>query len=216
MRKISFCVTLRNRWEMFRQLVASMSALEHVQQVELVVSDFCSTDINLRDAMRSTRFTSRLGQAKGFGGFNRSFGLNRSAAASTGEPEDIIFFVDADMWLPADFVATLNQYIVPGQCYFPICYSLYENKPREIFDDEPPLSKTWVPRRANGWWREEGWGNCGFTRADFADVGPWDEAIGKTYGKEDNDMARRANEKLVRHRLRCPGLYHLWHAPTPW
>lgn len=209
--KIAFCVALYNRWDTFRQLLASLAALEDPYDFELVVADFGSTDKDVKDAMASTRFVSRVGVTKG--DFNRSVGRNAAAAHTMVDDDGILFFVDADMLVPPNFCELIRKSVQPFNGYFPICYSLYEGKPAFVYDDEPPPGGDhgWKPRRANGWWRTEGKGNCGFTKKDFLDLGGWDESLGTTYGDEDVNLYSRASKKFTLHRPRVPGLFHQWH-----
>jgi glycosyltransferase involved in cell wall biosynthesis len=212
--KISFCMALKNRWENLQHCLPSLMALSQHGPMELVISDFQSTDIHAPDVMRMmTDIPTVVG--RGPEDFNRSLGLNVAARNSSGGYDDLLFFLDADMILPPNFCQLLRQRVQRGRCWFPICYSLYADKPREVDGDEPPPGgdHRHVPQAANGWWRKEGQGMCGFTRGDFLALGGWDEEIGKTYGKEDNDLFRRANEHLTVIRENCPGLFHLWHPP---
>lgn len=185
---ISFCVSLLNRGGNFLNLLHSWSAL-HDGQRELIVADFGSTDIDLRTA--ATR-VDRVRLAQLDGPFNRARGLNAAAACARGE---LLFFLDADIILPPDFCATIRQQVRRGQAYFPVCYALAEGSPPDP--------------TAPGYWRTKGFGLCGFHRDDFAELG-WDESFTR-WGGEDNDLHRRAGERLQVVREKCPGLLHLWH-----
>jgi len=127
------------------------------------------------------------------GNFERSKSLNQAAAHASGK---ILFFIDVDAIVPAGFDKLLTNKISNGVSFFPICYSLFRDKPPEIAGN-------------NGWWRHEGFGFCGFTKSDFSHL-LWNEKY-KKWGGEDDDIYKRANRKLKVIRERCPGLYHIWH-----
>ncbi|HEX3659587.1 MAG TPA: Stf0 family sulfotransferase [Pirellulales bacterium] len=186
--EISFCVALMNRGDNFLKMLASWQALEDTNH-ELIVADFGSTDVDLRDAVASLPQV-RIVQLDG--PFNRSRGLNAAAASATGE---FVFFLDADILLPKDLCSTVRSHVRAGRCYFPICYSLHEGS-------GPGLA-------APGWWRQTGFGLCGFHRDDFTKL-RWNESF-TSWGGEDNDLRRRVAEHLRIVRERCPGLLHLWH-----
>jgi len=52
---VVLCVTVLNRWEQFRQFLASIAQLEPADQFELRVSDWGSTDVDLAAMLASTR-----------------------------------------------------------------------------------------------------------------------------------------------------------------
>jgi glycosyltransferase involved in cell wall biosynthesis len=164
---------------------------------ELVVADFASDDANLAE-MAPGKLVQVNSQW-----FNRSKGLNTAAAAAKYAK---LFFIDVDMLVPQTFVSIIDTQVQPGQCYFPICYSLHKDKPPIISHDSKD------PNKANGWWRKEGCGMAGFCKSDFDALGGWDEGIGKSYGKEDGELYRRSIT-LTRIRTKQPGLFHVWH-PT--
>lgn len=198
---LSICTTLKDRWPNFQQMYEGLRSQTDPPPYELVVGDFCSQDIIYEELSRDLLpHWVRIE-----GDFNRSRGLNRAAMAAHGE---ILFFLDADMWVPEDFVAQTLATVRRGTCWFPICYSLHEDRPRVVRGDsrKPRLD-------TNGWWRTTGKGMCGFHRDDFRTLG-WDEEIGKTWGWEDVDLYHRATQAgltIIREKL--PGLFHLWH-PT--
>ena len=165
---------------------------------ELVVADFNSDDIDLDFLFSSANF--RVKKVLVDGGFNRSAGLNKAAENADGL---ILFFVDADMVMPLDFVQTLNSKVETGVGYFPICYSLHEGK-QYLINGNNRFSSS-----VNGWWRDTGWGMCAFRKEDFFRLGKWNERIGRTWGYEDEEMVERKGITVVRER--CPGLFHLWH-----
>lgn len=202
-RLISFCTAHKNRVDSLLRLVRCLEKQEE-QNLELVVADFHS-DRDVTEAVKEAQIPIKVVKAPQ-PAFNRSRGLNTAAANASGTEEDILFFIDADMFILPDFTQLVRQHVQPNTAWFPICYSLHKNKPIEIKN----ISRQ--PKRANGWWRKEGHGMCGFTVKDFREKLKWNEGIGRTYGKEDGDMSRQAGKKgMSRYRARCESLFHIWH-----
>lgn len=213
---ISYCVMVYNRWATMQHLIASLQTLEATDH-ELILVDLGSTDIDYREVLKASGIQSRLilfpaGRNEA-GKINRSMGRNMSANSSRAKADDILFFLDADMLVPKNFNWLVKASVSPGNCFFPICYSLHEGKPREVKGNV----SQWVRdcgSRANGWWRKEGWGNCGFTLADYRKLGSWNEEIGQTYGGEDNNVRDRAQAMFKMNRFNVPGFFHQWHPPN--
>ena len=204
-RQISYCTAIKNRASNLDRLCQSLSALTDTN-FELVVCDFDSTD-DITDVLTNKPFPVTYVKVNDpF--FNRSQGLNIAAEYASAKTEDIVFFIDVDMIVPSDFNDTMRSIVKDKVCWFPICYSLHADKPIEVYKDSRHKSK------ANGWWRKEGKGMCGFTQENFATV-RFNENVGISYGREDGDICRRCikqfNFDVVRGN--CAGLYHLWH-PT--
>jgi glycosyltransferase involved in cell wall biosynthesis len=194
---VSFCTAYRDRPAALRRLIASLGETAP-GPAELVVTDFGAVPFDPGCPAFPVRVLHRPGP------FNRSAGLNAAAAAAA---SDTLFFIDADMLVPAGFVAAAAANVGPGRCWFPVCYSFHRNRPREVAGD----SRADRPG-VNGWWRVEGKGMCGFARADFDRIGRWDERIGISYGGEDGDICRRAVAAgLAVLRDKVDGLFHVWH-----
>lgn len=201
--QVSYCTTVKDRGASLVRLAGFLADL-HDDDFELIVADFKSSDANLVEELAQFDYPIKVVSLGGF--FNRSRGLNQAAAASTGRDRDLLFFIDVDMYVTPDFNDRVRGHVKPGQCWFPICYSLHKDKPCEVYKN------TKKPAAGNGWWRKEGHGMCGFTVANFRDKVRWNEEIGRTYGKEDGDMARQAKVAgLNRIRENCDGLFHIWH-----
>lgn len=212
---ISYCVMVYNRWSTMQHLLASIRELRD-QDHELILVDLGSTDVNYKEVLATSQVRSRLlvsPKVMEGGKINRSVGRNLAASASRAGAGDIVFFLDADMLIPENFNQLVRENVSPGACFFPICYSLHQDKPREVKGNV----SHWVrghAEKANGWWRKEGWGNCGFTRADYQKLGAWNEDIGQTYGGEDNNVRDRAYRMFKCNRFNVPGFFHQWHPPN--
>lgn len=211
---ISFCTMVYNRWSTLKRLLESLSNMTD-NDFEVVVVDLGSTDVDLKTELPRFRMKSRLRIKKAAvnGKINRSMGRNLCAESSRAGATDIMFFIDADMLVPVDFCRIIRENVKPGQCFFPICYSLHQGCPAVVKGNTSHWKKN-AAAIANGWWRKEGWGNFGILREDYAKLGEWDVHIGKTYGGEDNNIRDRAGKLFHVSRFNCPGFFHQWHPPN--
>lgn len=193
---ITICVGIKNRSRtLFNNLIPSMNAMKKNNYIELSIVDCNSDDVsNLEEEIRQ--------HWKGFLTFSvldEDFSRTRTLNAAVAQAKTHkIFICDADMTLPVDFY---DQFIVNVDnvtVWFPICYSLYQDKPAII-------------SKGNGWWRREGWGMMGINKCNFDFVGGYD-STNITWGGEDNDFYRRIRKvdaNIIR--SKCYGLYHVWH-----
>jgi len=204
-RTVFVCATVKNRGQNLKRLLESIGQMQEAAEIRFVVADYASTDTDLREVLRGHKFPTKLVTLRG-GHFNRSQGLNLAQVYSGAAAASLLFFVDVDMLMPAEFVSLMHEKVVQGTCWFPICYSLHRGKPAVIHKN------TKKPKLGNGWWRDTGKGMCGFVQKDFLAIRRWNEITGVTYGKEDGEMtvkAKRHGLRIVRDR--CPGLFHVWH-----
>jgi hypothetical protein len=214
MARVLYCTAVYNRWETFQALLASFARLAgHPDNTadQLCVYDW---DGSGKDIFTNSPLGVRYAAGQTTGPLNRADAGNKSVAAAQPSPGDLVFFVDCDMVLPADFSTRVRTHVKPGYAYFPICYSLYRNAPMEVRGDGPPYHQN--GSTANGWWRESGRGNCGFVASDFFSIGGWDgKRWGTRYGREDDDVYWRARNFLKVYRERVPGFFHQWHPKPP-
>lgn len=206
--RLFYCTTVHNRWQTFEGLQRSFAALDTGACDDyLCVYDWdgAGKDI-IAPAARllygAGKHTTNINRAQAR---NEAFSLVPSP-----QSDDLVFFVDCDMVLPSGFSSLVRSHVGPGRVFFPICYSLYKDSPAVVNGDGPPFHKN--GSTANGWWRDSGRGNCGFTVADFQTLGGWDgERFGTRYGREDDDVFWRAVAQYAVHRERVPGFFHQWH-----
>jgi hypothetical protein len=210
MPRIHYCTVVYDRWDTFKLLAESfvqLAAQPGNEPDRLWVYDWNSGGKDIYSSWPDTIQFCGGGQ---IGHINRAAGRAMAMQCADPKLDELVFFVDCDMVLPSDFSERVRKWVKPGAAYFPVCYSLYRGAPMVVKSDGPP----WSPGSgsANGWWRESGRGNCGFTAADVITVGGWDGARwGTGYGREDDDLFWRAMNKLRVHRERVPGFFHQWH-----
>lgn len=210
---ISYCVMVHNRWPVLQKLLASCRAMID-RDYEIVIVDLGSTDVRLAQQFAGqSQIRIIPGPSPKGRKINRSVGRNIAAQAAAAAADDILFFLDADMLVPATFGQIIRANVGPGECFFPICYSLHQHKPAIVRGNVDQWQKH-PERLSNGWWRKEGWGNCGFLRRDYAKLGEWDETIGRKYGGEDNNVCSRAKQLFKMNRFNCHGFFHQWHPPN--
>ncbi len=210
MSRIYYCTAVCNRWDTFKLLLNSFLRLPD-KRAQLNVYDWNGAG---KDIYSTWPDTVCYQAGEDYGPINRATARNRSfALAESPADSDLVFFVDCDMVLPADFSARIRTHVKPGHAYFPVCYSLYRDSPLEVRGEGPPHHKN--GSSAYGWWRDAGRGNCGFTVGDFKAIGDWDGArFGTRYGREDDDIYWRAFSQCAPFRERVPGFFHQWH-PRP-
>ena len=114
------------------------------------------------------------------------------------EPDDVIQTLDCDMFVTEEYLSIIKRTIERRDVFFPICFSVYENKP-PIVDDE------------NGWWRISGWGMRALTRKNWDKI-DFSDYITDTGRGEDMlflERTKKANLSIIR--FNCNGLFHMWH-----
>jgi hypothetical protein len=206
--RLFYCTAVYDRWVTFDALYKSFFAHGAEADQFLCVYDWNGAG---KDIFAAQPPWLRYGAGRHVSNINRAAARNESFGLITAPaPADLVFFVDCDMVLPLDFSQRIREHVRPGHVYFPVCYSLYRGSPMVVNGDGPPFHKN--GSNANGWWRDSGRGNCGFTVADFQKLGGWDgERFGTRYGREDDDVFWRAVAQYEVHRERVPGFFHQWH-----
>lgn len=207
-KRVIYCTAVHNRRANFQIMLHSFLQLRSLPQNArdmLCVYDWdgALNDINEIDGVAYAAGAET-------GPINRAESRNRAFAILNKSPDDLVFFVDCDMVLPADFSDRVRRFVKPGHVYFPVCYSLYKNAPMVVKGSGPDH----YPGQsgANGWWREAGRGNCGFVVRDFMALGGWDGAkFGTNYGREDDDVFWRAKARFTVHREWTQNFFHQWH-----
>ena len=190
---ITVCVGVKNREKnLIHCLIESLNRCENNGDIFLSVFD-CGTP-GIKEAIRA-KWPHRLIFNKEEMDFARTYSLNKAAEAAKTE---YLFFSDVDMVLPKNFISQFYQNVSPRKVWFPVCFSLNKNT--------PPIIST-----GNGYWRETGYGMCGFYKKDFIKIGGWNQRY-MIYGAEDNDIYGRCiKEKFEIIRENCIGLFHTWH-----
>jgi Chondroitin N-acetylgalactosaminyltransferase len=214
MSRIFYLTAVYQRWDStfgpFLMSFLAMAKQPENSTTRLVILDW---DGGGKDIFRFWPESVYYVNAQQVGHINRAQARNLALEAAQPADEDLVFFVDCDMVLPTDFSHRVRRHVKPGQAYFPICYSLYRGAPCVIKGNGPSHHPGPHKSGANGWWREAGRGNCGFVYGNFREIlGRWDGArFGTRYGREDDDIYWRCQERLTIFRERVPGFFHQWH-----
>lgn len=194
---ITICVGIYNRsFSLINFLIPSMNKCEDSSRLALSVYDCGSTDIeDLRSKIEKLWKGTLIFRCEKRR-FSRSYAFNQAIYQA---PSNKVFRCDADMSLPHNFVKLFDRYVTEYSVWFPICFSLYKNKPLEI-------------KEGNGWWRGEGHGMVGIWKENFELLGGFNEKF-KQWGQEDDDLFVRAHLHFKVFRDKCYGLFHHWHPP---
>lgn len=213
---VYFCVVVHNRWENLTRLARTFS-LQNYYNTTLCIYDWNSTDhplietaddfFNISGAPRGSKY--RYGFEPNPDNFGVTIGKNKAFDMTRANPADVVFFIDSDVVIPPNMARRIAEVVRPGVAYFPIFYSLYKNCPAVVNGNGPEHHRS--DSTANGWWRKTSFGNCGFTAKDFVDIGKWDERFGDRYGRDDDDLHWRAEQKLQVFRENLAGFFHFWH-----
>ena len=199
---ISFCCILRNRAANFRRMIASLAASMENEPLrhQLVVADYGSDDIDLEEEFSLHSDKMDCIKIPITGSFTWFRGRKTAAEASS---RNIMFFIEADMTVPAAFCSRIRKNVGGGMAYFPTCYCLHEG--RSTIKGNSRKSNA-----AHGWWYDCAYGLSGFMRRDYEHIGGWNGAFVRR-GGGDNDLFFHAVRCLVVRRERCPGLLHHFH-----
>jgi glycosyltransferase involved in cell wall biosynthesis len=173
---ISICTTHKNRSKvqtdngvlnLFPRSVESLSKL--TEEIELVVSDWKSTDWPIREwifARAEGKFPVTIVDVEEEW-FSRGKGLNIAAENAN---KDILFFIDSDILLTDEVVRDAKQKCEEGVAFYPVCMR-----------EKPHRHK----------WRHSGYGLCAMTREMWIKAGKWVEW--SSWGGEDNIL----HDKLI-------------------
>ena len=190
---LSICVTVKNRFPLFRNSVESIcaSARQLNVPVELIVADWHSTDCSatwIKDECPGldTTVITMPDEA-----FSRGRGLNAAAAAAK---YTNLFFSDADMLLHPDIFWHAISAMEAGKAYFPICWAYA------------------TPERTGGRYRTGGKGIVALSKILYLTAGKWDEFT--QWGSEDLRFFERVSQLAPIARPMEIQLKHQWHPTT--
>jgi len=201
---LTICVAHKNRsrvkygdgkyLELFPQMIDSLNhaciALGNVY-IDMVITDFNSTEYPPESWIKKiANFPVKVikRNQKDPNKFNRGYGLNEAAKASSGQ---VLFFCDTDMLLSPEILSQGIHHALRGEAFFPICWS-YSN-----------------PEHSKGWWRDSGYGMVFMPKQMWKSF-KWPEYDG--WGFEDNHMKdnlKKARIPIIRDK--AFNFFHQWH-----
>jgi glycosyltransferase involved in cell wall biosynthesis len=193
---VSICTGIKNRTSPYLEYVLpSILKMHHPHLIEISVFDCGSEDVEALRKKIKEQWQGRLRFVSEDHPFTRAYAFNRAIDQASNE---LIFAADADMTLPKDLVAQCNRFVTAKTVWFPVCFSLFENKPAII-------------SKENGAWRPVGKGMFAATKKQFEQAGKYDTRY-KTWGLEDIDLwISFFKAEIVPIRTKCKGLIHHWH-----
>jgi len=190
---ISICVGTRNRsTSLLTNLIPSLNKCKLKKDIALSICNCHSDDIpNLESRIRKL-WRGKLYYTNSKTKFTRSSSLNIAVRQSK---EPILFICDCDISVPDNLVELMTKNITLNRVWYPICFSLYVNRPKIIQED-------------NGKWRRLGFGIVGIHRKKFNAMKGYSETF-KEWGGEDTYMYKSTTGTIIR--SQCEGLFHNWH-----
>jgi hypothetical protein len=185
-----------HRISMFPECVASLGVAvqEAKQPAELLVADFPNTmDLApLRKwLMRKSAIPFRMIPFRV--PFNKGLAANKLATLASGST---LFFLDADMIVPAEVIVRGMAYAAAGRCWFPGYWSRRENEGADP--------------KANG----SGTGNAFFPDDLWRRFGPW--PVQEHWGGDEKQVSTRVvnagmSAEALCDRQPVAGFEHIWH-----
>ena len=151
--------------------------------------------------------------------FSRARGLDYGAKLMCKNPNDLMFFVDVDIFFNLEAVNTIRFLVIQGKTvYFPIVYSTFGNSNYHDMmqpdEEENIIASSWrnVTNFDNiqGYWRNHGYGMVAMYKSDYVGM---DLSI-HGWGKEDVALYRRFQDTkphLELIRSADPNIIHLYH-----
>jgi len=192
---ISICVSIKNRSIIQDEGKDSIifpntldSIAELVGDIELVVVDFKSTDVDMSELLaKYSSIDTKLVELDE--DFSRGKGLNTAVFNSK---YDNILLSDADILIKQGAIEELEKSVANNTLWFP-CVTRLDSAGREYF----------VP--------QEGTGICGLTKTQFKSVNGLPEFY--SWGGEDCIFNHKLSNKWKKIRNRTANLIHQWHPP---
>ena len=159
---LSICLTVQNRSKfllsngqycnLLPNCLASVAAsVKHLQNVEIVISDFNSTDWPLGEWIDEVLKGVDYKIIESDSGFNRGAGRNMAADHAKG---DILFFLDADMLVTKEVIEIGMDMVRQGIVFYPMCFYFLN------------------PEHSQGFWCE-GKGNVFMSKDIYLASGKW-------------------------------------------
>lgn len=200
---LSICITLLNRsklplgaghvLELFPNCVDALRrSILPDEPVEVVISDWESTDWPLQDWL-----VQRMGHVQHrvvspSGAFHRSIGRNVAAHYAQGE---VLFFLDADVLISRDVLLRGLQAVQEGSVYYPKCFYFLD------------------PQHSKGFWCAGARGLIFMSRKHFKQIGDWPAPPHyRSHVDEDQAYFKKVRESgIIDKHENVPGLFHQYH-----
>ena len=198
--RVNFITTVYNVAIEFHRIMGYLEKVyDKDSNIRWIITDFQSNDTDVQDALKKSKIPHLYIPMEGK--FNKIKGLND--ATENVNSDEILFFLDVDMYFENDFSHIIRSRVSQGeQVFYPICYSFYSN-------GSPPEYK-------NGYYREGGLGNVGMYKSDF-ELNRWSKnGNQEVWGQEDNAMFDKLSKKYITYRTYEPQFFHLYHNQRSW
>lgn len=165
----------------------------------LVVVDYGSTDINMKEMMEyevGTKIPWHLETVKDYPYFDRGGGLAKAAEIAEAKfKADALFFCDADLFFTShELFDKMYKSLGQGHFFYPIFFSFA------------------LADHSKGLWRDTSFGNFATSIENYKKTEGWLHNI--SWGWEDRALSDSIPEPL-KDRMKIEGFYHQWH-PLQW
>lgn len=164
---------------------------------DLVLADFESTDISVKDVIRASSF-KRCHYIPLQGNFSRSGGLQAALQYINGS-DSIVITMDVHLYIPVGFIDSVRKHTVQGKmAYAPVLVRLGEG---------------YSEVNVHGYWELNGYGIYGMYKSDWESIGGFNTTEYRfSWGGEDWDILDKVTAYGIETlRLRYPGFVHYFH-----
>ena len=188
---------LRRWMRYFLENVNNIYTQTNDQQFGVIIVDFNSGDLNIRDTMQQNLKIQRYMYIPMEGKFNKVLGQNK-AIESINNPNDIIFTCDLHLDIPINMIDIIRKHTIQG-------ISLFAPMLRR-------LNCGVLSFLGPGMWETSGYGLIAMFKSDWEFVGGMSNEFGLRWGGEDWELV----DRLLRvgyhiYRVRVPALVHYYH-----
>jgi len=191
---ICVCIGIRNRSNMLLKFaIPSLNNCERKEEIALSIFDCHSNDIpNLEEQIKKL-WKGKLYYTNARNKFTRSGSTNEAVRQCE---ETMIFISDADVSVPTDLVALMEENVDPGKTWFPMTFMLKQGQP-------PVLGSI-------GGFSKWGCGMVGIHKKKFFRNGPLDVQFSRVKKRHEDTRFYRAVSGIIM-RIPCRTLFHNWH-----
>jgi len=196
LKPVTICTGIKDRTSNYLDCVLkSILEMQNQELIELSIYDCGSKDADVLKRTIIDKWKGKLIFTSGAREFTRSYSFNSAIDQASNE---MIFASDADMILPKNLVERCNRFVTEKTVWFPVYYSLFENRPH-------------VVSKQNGKWISAGKGNFAAMKQQFEKAGKYNTFYTR-WGWEDTELWINFHTfGIIPMRTKWHGFMHKWH-----